>query len=50
MASGARYLHVTAPERTSEGKEKDDLQSQEKAAYTPGIFFQTADWDIWTFL
>lgn len=52
MASKVRYHHVTVPregDRASEGKESDDLHTQERAAYAPGIFFQTAHRDVCTF-
>lgn len=52
MASKVRYHHVTVPregDRASEGKESDDLHTQERAAYALGIFFQTAHRDVCTF-
>lgn len=53
MTFGANDITVWLPlrqeNRPYEGKEKDDLQTHEKAVCTPGVFFQTADWDIFPF-
>ena len=48
MASRVKYP-LREGHRASEEKESDDLHTQERAAYAPGIFFQTADRDVCTF-